>query len=194
MTARRQALCGLVLLALLAMPALRHRMEAGMASHMLLQFPLLIVAGALLAAACPAAWRRGLERWNTLGIAGLVASAGVLGLSMVPRLLDLVLVDARVEIAKWLALLACGAALRLSWHAAGVVVQGFFLGNVLPMTGVVGIIYQNAPQRVCNSYLLDEQLLVGQILVWSALGIGAGWMALVAWRMWRAERPLEGWP
>lgn len=194
MTARRQALCGLVLLALLAMPALRHRMEAGMASHMLLQFPLLIVAGALLAAACPAAWRRGLERWNTLGIAGLVASAGVLGLSMVPRLLDLVLVDARVEIAKWLALLACGAALRLSWHAAGVVVQGFFLGNVLPMTGVVGILYQNAPQRVCNSYLLDEQLLVGQILVWSALGIGAGWMALVAWRMWRAERPLEGWP
>jgi len=193
MTARRQALCGLVLLALLAMPALRHRMEAGMASHMLLQFPLLIVAGALLAAACPAAWRRGLERWNTLGIAGLVASAGVLGLSMVPRLLDLVLVDARVEIAKWLALLACGAALRLSWHAAGVVVQGFFLGNVLPMTGVVGILYQNAPQRVCNSYLLDEQLLVGQILVWSALGIGAGWMALVAWRMWRAERPLEGW-
>lgn len=194
MTARRQALCGLALLALLAMPALRHRMEAGMASHMLLQFPLLIVAGALLAAACPAAWRRGLERWNTLGIAGLVASAGVLGLSMVPRLLDLVLVDARVEIAKWLALLACGAALRLSWHAAGVVVQGFFLGNVLPMTGVVGILYQNAPQRVCNSYLLDEQLLVGQILVWSALGIGAGWMALVAWRMWRAERPLEGWP
>lgn len=194
MTARRQALCGLALLALLAMPALRHRMEAGMASHMLLQFPLLIVAGALLAAACPAAWRRGLERWNTLGIAGLVASAGVLGLSMVPRLLDLVLVDARVEIAKWLALLACGAALRLSWHAAGVVVQGFFLGNVLPMTGVVGILYQNAPQRVCNSYLLDEQLLVGQILVWSALGIGAGWMALVAWRMWRAERQLEGWP
>lgn len=194
MTARRQALCGLALLALLAMPALRHRMEAGMASHMLLQFPLLIVAGALLAAACPAAWRRGLERWNTLGIAGLVASAGVLGVSMVPRLLDLVLVDARVEIAKWLALLACGAALRLSWHAAGVVVQGFFLGNVLPMTGVVGILYQNAPQRVCNSYLLDEQLLVGQILVWSALGIGAGWMALVAWRMWRAERQLEGWP
>lgn len=194
MTARRQALCGLALLALLAMPALRHRMEAGMASHMLLQFPLLIVAGALLAAACPAAWRRGLERWNTLGIAGLVASAGVLGLSMVPRLLDLALVDARVEIAKWLALLACGAALRLSWHAAGVVVQGFFLGNVLPMTGVVGILYQNAPQRVCNSYLLDEQLLVGQILVWSALGIGAGWMALVAWRMWRAERQLEGWP
>lgn len=194
MTARRQALCGLALLALLAMPALRHRMEAGMASHMLLQFPLLIVAGALLAAACPAAWRRGLERWNTLGIAGLVASAGVLGVSMVPRLLDLVLVDARVEIAKWLALLACGAALRLSWHAAGVVVQGFFLGNVLPMTGVVGILYQNAPQRVCNSYLLDEQLLVGQILVGSALGIGAGWMALVAWRMWRAERRLEGWP
>lgn len=194
MTARRQALCGLALLALLAMPALRHRMEAGMASHMLLQFPLLIVAGALLAAACPAAWRRGLERWNTLGIAGLVASAGVLGVSMVPRLLDLVLVDARVEIAKWLALLACGAALRLSWHAAGVVVQGFFLGNVLPMTGVVGILYQNAPQRVCNSYLLDEQLLVGQILVGSALGIGAGWMALVAWRMWRAERRLEGRP
>ena len=31
-----------------------------------------------------------------------------------------------------------GAALRLSWRPAGLVVQGFFLGNVLPMSAVVG--------------------------------------------------------
>jgi len=183
-----QAPAGLAVLALLALPPVRGAMESGMASHMLLQFPLLVAAGAALAAACPAAWRAALARWNALGIGGLAASAGVLGLAMVPRLLDLALVDARVEVVKWLALAACGAALRLSWRAAGVVVQGFFLGNVLPMTAVAGMLYQDAPQRLCNGYRLDEQLLVGMALVWGALAVAAAWLVLAGWRLSRAPR------
>ncbi len=159
-----------------------------MATHMLLQFPALIAAGALLASACPASLRRSVARWNVLGIAGLCASAGVLALSMIPRLLDLALVDARVEAAKWAALLLCGVALRLSWRPAGAVVQGFFLGNVLPMTGVVGVLYQDATARLCNSYRLDEQALVGEALVWIAVAAAAAWLVQAAVRSIRAER------
>jgi len=186
--ARRHALAGAAAIALLALPPVRRAMEAGMATHMLLQFPALIAAGALLASVCPASLRRGVARWNVLGIAGLSASAGVLALAMIPRLFDLALVDPRVEAAKWAALLACGAALRMSWRPAGAVVQGFFLGNVLPMTGVVGVLYQDATARLCNSYRLDEQAFVGQALVWIAVAAAAAWLVHAAARSIRAER------
>jgi len=176
--ARGPQLAAVVVVALLALPPVRGAMESGMASHMLLQFPALIAAGALLAGGCPDHLRTRIAGWNALGLAGLSASAGVLGVSMIPRLLDLALVDARIDAAKWLALLLCGAALRLSWRPAGLVVQGFFLGNVLPMTAVVGVVYQEAADRLCNSYRLDEQAFVGAALVWLAIGVAVAWVAL----------------
>ncbi|ODS96296.1 MAG: hypothetical protein ABS56_13850 [Lautropia sp. SCN 69-89] len=189
---RLQALAGAAAIALLALPVVRKPMEAGMATHMLAQFPLLVTAGALLAAACPDWLRSRIARWNALGIAGLVAAAGVLALSMIPRLLDLALADPRIDAAKWLALLLCGAALRLSWRPAGLVVQGFFLGNVLPMMAVAGVLYQEASARLCNSYRLDEQAFVGQALVGLAGAVAVAWLAWAAWRTMRDERASLG--
>lgn len=176
--ARGPQLAAVVVVVLLALSPVRGAMESGMAAHMLLQFPALIAAGALLASGCPDALRERIAGWNALGLAGLSASAGVLGVSMIPRLLDLAVADARIDAAKWLALLLCGAALRLSWRPAGLVVQGFFLGNVLPMTAVVGVVYQEAADRLCNSYRLDEQTFVGAALVWLAIGVAVAWVAL----------------
>lgn len=173
------AAAGAALLALLALPPVREAMESRMAAHMLLQFPALIAAGALLAGGCPDAVRGRIARWNALGLAGLSASAAVLALSMIPRLLDLALADARIDAVKWLALLLCGAALRWSWRPAGLVVQGFFLGNVLPMTAVVGIVYQDAADRLCNGYRLDEQTFVGASLVWLSIAVAVAWLAQV---------------
>jgi len=167
---------------------LRGLLEAGMATHMLIQFPLLMIAGALL-------WEPfadGAEsRWNRLGIAGLAFAAGMLAVAMIPRLLDLALVDARVEAAKSIALLATGAALRASWSRAGLVVQGFFLGNVLPMTAVVGTLYRDAPVRLCNGYRLDEQELAGTLLVALAIGAAIAWLVDAGVRMHRAEIALR---
>ncbi len=44
-----------------------------------------------------ASWLSGAMRWNELGIAGLVGSALALAVLMIPRVLDLALVDAHVE-------------------------------------------------------------------------------------------------
>jgi len=171
---------------------LRGVLEAGMATHMLVQFPLLLLAGALLWDPC--SWHDesrsrsgGGSAWNRLGIAGLAFVACVLAVTMIPRLLDLALLDARVEAAKIVALLVAGAALRASWSRAGLVVQGFFLGNVLPMTAVVGTLYQDAPDRLCNGYRLDEQVLVGTLLVVAAIVLAIGWLVAAGIRMHRAE-------
>lgn len=166
-----------LLLCVLALPALRQLLESGMTRHMLAQYPLLAACGWLLAGALPAAWRIRVARWNVLGISGLFAVALVLGVLMIPRVLDLALVDGRVELAKSLALLACGAALRLSWRRAGLLVQGFFLGNVLPMTAVAGYLYQDSPIRLCNAYLLDDQLRLGQLLVGICIAVALAWLA-----------------
>jgi hypothetical protein len=187
---RPGAAIALAALAVLALPPLRGLLEGRMTLHMLVQFPLLVLAGFLLARALPARWRRRIDAWNAHGIAGLLAAALVLMVLMIPRVLDLALVDARVEAAKWLALLACGAALQLSWRRAGLVVQGFFLGNLLPITAAAGQLYQDAPVRLCNAYLLDDQLRLGQALVLLSVLSAAGAVAhLVRRQSIRAEVP-----
>ncbi len=169
-----------LLLALMLLPPVRRMTESGMTAHMLIQYPCLMLVGALLVAALPARWLARAQRWNELGIAGLVGSALTLAVLMIPRVLDLALVDARVEAMKLIALIASGAALRLSWQRAGVVLQAFFLGNVLPMTAVVGTLYQESATRVCNAYRLDDQQILGQALVWIAIATAALWLVQVS--------------
>lgn len=169
-------------LAVLALPPVRQLLEASMTLHMLVQFPLLVLAGFLLARMIPAPWRLRADAWNAHGIAGLLASGLVLMLLMIPRVLDLSLLDARIEAAKFLALLGCGMALQLSWRRAGLLVQGFFLGNLLPMTAAAGQWFQDTPVRVCNAYLLDDQLRLGQGLVLLSIVVAAGVIAQVVRR------------
>lgn len=165
------------LLAVLVLPPVRGTLEASMTLHMLVQFPLLALAGWLFARALPQGWRARLHAWNAHGIAGLLYVALAMALLMVPRLLDLAVADLRIEAAKVTALVLAGAALQLSWTRAGKLVQGFFLGNVLPMTAAVGQLFQDSPLRLCNAYLLDDQDRVGTALVALALLAGAAWLA-----------------
>lgn len=155
--------------------------------HMLLQFPLLMLAGALLAAAFTPRARTRIARWNALGISGMVLTALVLAVLMVPRVLDLALLHPHIEITKYIALLAAGAALRLSWGPAGLIVQGFFLGNMLPMTTVIGQLYIDSPLRLCNAYLLDDQERLGQWLIACAATVAMLWLAQVGWWAMRRE-------
>lgn len=184
---RAQVLAGCVLLSLLALPPARTLLESSMSLHMLVQFPLLACSGFLLASGLPDPWRAATQRWNVYGITGLVTIALVMSLLMIPRALDLAVVDLRFELAKGAALLACGAALRLSWTRAGLLVQGFFLGNVLPMAAVAGQLYQDSPLRLCNAYLLDDQVRLGQALVALSIAVAGAWIARLFLKLGRDE-------
>lgn len=177
---RAQSLAGLALLAILVTTPVRAALESSMSLHMLLQFPGLMLGGALLSAAAPMRMRRLLAPWNELGISGLVAVVLSLTVLMIPRVLDLALVEPGVEAAKIAALAACGALLRHSWHMGGLLIQAFFLGNLLPMMGVVGSLYDNAPIRLCNAYLLGDQQRLGQGLVGLSIAIALIWLAYAA--------------
>lgn len=183
---------GLALAVLLMLPPLRGALESSMSLHMLVQYPALLLAGALLGAGVPGTMRRWLAAWNALGISGLAACTLVLAVAMIPRVLDLALVDMRVEAVKVAALLFAGAVLLPSWRAAGLIVQGFFLGNVLPMTASVGTLYADAPQRLCNAYRLDDQQQLGQALVWIAIAIALAWLAHAGRRLMAEAPPSAG--
>lgn len=182
-----QLALGLTLLVVLAWPGVRQWLEASMSRHMLLQFPLWMSAGHLLAAALPRRACVAIAGSNAHGIAGLVWVVVVLSVLMVPRALDLALRDADIEAAKCTGLLLAGAALRVSWRPAGLVVQSFFLGMLLPMTVVVGQLYIDSPLRLCNAYLLDDQVRVGRGLIALAALVATVWLTQAAWRLMRNE-------
>jgi hypothetical protein len=171
-----QPVAALLLMATLSFPPLRPLLEASMTLHMLVQLPLLGLTGFLLSSAIPKHWRSRIDDWNEHGVTGLFTAALILALAMVPRLLDLALTNQHVEVAKYLALMLCGGSLRISWRSAGLLMQGFFLGNVLPMMGVVGSLYETSPTRVCNAYLLGDQARLGQLLMLLSACIAVVWI------------------
>lgn len=164
------------MLVILILTPFRSALESAMSTHMLIQFPALMLGGALLSAAVPAALRHRLAPWNGLGISGLVAVALSLAVLMIPRVLDLALISPVIEAAKIATLVLSGAVLRHSWRMGGLLIQAFFLGNALPMMGVVGWLYSNASQRLCNAYLLDDQQNLGHGLVWLSVVIALVWL------------------
>jgi hypothetical protein len=173
----RLALGGL-LLAAAALP--RHWLEATMLRHMLLQLPLLTAAGWLLAsrtrALRAAAW------CDEHGILGMTLLMFVSAYWMIPRTLELSITEAPYEAAKFISLMLLGALLPGSLRRANRIIQLFFVGNFCAMTAIAGMQYQELPQRLCNTYLLDDQAWTGTGLVSASLLIAALW----SWRQWAA--------
>ncbi|HEY9102846.1 hypothetical protein [Chitinimonas sp.] len=177
LTPRWQMTAGLLLIVLLTL--LRQLLEARMLSHMLLQFPLLLLAGALLVPALPNRLGGRLGRYNQIGITGLTLAAGVSSLWMIPRLLDLVVASTAVDAAKFASLILTGFALRLSWPLAVRTMQAFFLIGWAMMSATVGLLYQDAPVRLCNSYLGAEQTQVGSGLIVLSAALVICWFGLL---------------
>lgn len=161
---------GAALWLLLAGPPLRHAFEASMSLHMLVQLPLLALAGAWLGAALPARLTQALGRWNQQGISGLLLASFTAMVWMLPRSMDAALQLPLAELAKFVSVpVFIGMTLGLSWPRAGFVVRGVFLVEAIATSLRVGWLYEVAPERLCTNYLVGDQ----QTLGWLLLAIGA---------------------
>lgn len=163
-----------VLFVVLATPVARHSLERVMIAHMLVQIPLLVISGALGVAALPLPLRARMANWNRNGITGTLLAVIVSSWWMVPRALDWALASPLMEMAKFATLpLLVGAPLALSWSSLGSIGRGFLVANALPMWAVAGWAYIAAPVRVCNYYLVDQQVVAGFGLVSLSIALGA---------------------
>ncbi len=163
------------LAASLSLPPLRVLIEQSMVWHMLVQMPLLVAAGALAAAAWPAATGGRWARWNRYGLTGFMLAQCVSAYWMIPALVDRAVVIPAADAAKLLSLWLAGAALRQAWVQAPLAVQLFFLGYGLPMLAWLGFYLASTNLRLCNAYSLESQLRTGQGLVALAAVLGLAW-------------------
>ena len=180
--ASRLCLAGAILWVVLAVPPVRHALESTMTAQMLVQIPLLALAGWWFAQGTPDWLQRHLAAWNHCGISGLLL-ASLTGLVwMLPLAVDAALSDPRVTLAKLLSVpLLIGAPLALSWPRAGFVVRGVVLIELTATAFRLGWLYLASPVRLCSNYLLDDQQRLGHLLI----GVGCVIVLIIGWRlMW----------
>lgn len=164
----------------LAVPPVQHALQATMTLQMLVQIPLLALAGWLAAAAVPARAGDAIGRWNAGGVSGLLLASLASMVWMVPRALDAALDDPLVALAKFLSVpLLIGAPLALSWPRMGFVVRGVFLVELIATAFRLGWLYLVSPERLCSNYLLGDQQQLGTIL----LVIGGALALFLAWKL-----------
>jgi hypothetical protein len=176
---------------------LRAPLTALMSLHMLVQIPLLVLAGlfaeqawhvartgrAARGGAVPAAPVR--WSYNEYGMPGLLFVSLVGAGWMIPKALDDALVDWKTAAFKYLGLPVCGWILRASLRRSNVIIKLFFLGNFCWMSAIVGMIYLDQPIRLCNAYLQDDQDWSGRGLIALAIVLPSAWLLAELKPVWR---------
>jgi hypothetical protein len=176
MTARRRSLgMALGLFAVLALPPVAQALQARMQLQMLVQIPLLAVAGYLFRAALSGRWQERIHAWNPVGINGLIVATFVLSFWMLPRSMDAAVSDWLFTVAKFITVpLLVGLPMGLSWPRMNFIMRGVVSMELIAMCWRLGWLYLASPVRLCNNYLIDDQQLTGRYLL-------AAGVALLAW-------------
>lgn len=184
MSGRPRAWAAAGLWAALWLPPLKDGLESSMAVQMVVQLPLLIGVGLLLAPAVGRHEPRVLAEADWLGIPALVLVAFTTTFWMLPRMLDLALADPWADLGKFLSLpLLSGLPLGLGWRRMPGLGRAFVWANFIPKLGAIGGLYLAAPTRLCAYYRLDQQVAAGWTLIALAtvLGLATFVVAFAGW-------------
>jgi len=158
---KTQIALGTGLLGLAVLPPVAGWLEASLVRHLLGQYPLLVGGGALIGAALA---RRGRVGWSAAP--ALLAGALALAFWLIPRWVDAAVADTATDAAKVTSLVVlAGLPLGWGWRLAGPVLRGFVWANAAAMLAVMGWLQLAAPSRLCNNYLIGEQVLLGRMLL-----------------------------
>ena len=151
-----------------------------MTAQMLVQIPLLAIAGMLLGKSLPESVARRIRPWNRGGVTGLIVVTFASACWMLPLSLDAAVVSPVADFAKFLTVpLLIGLPLAASWPRMSFVLRGVLLFEALATLFRMGWLYLISPVRLCNSYGLSDQQRLGEWL----LTVGAVLLLRIAWRL-----------
>ncbi|MGO4761946.1 hypothetical protein AB4120_05335 [Cupriavidus sp. 2KB_3] len=171
-----------------------------MALQMLVLLPGVFAAGWLSARLAPARWQaRAMAVLRPHALSLLVVAALGYGLWMLPIALDLARLSPAVNAAKFATVFVAGLSTGIALRVAAWPLVLFFGGNMVWMGLTFGMLFIDAPARLCASYLIDDQRMAGVGLVAGSVGVGV-W--LLAWVVRRAgwsnseesEKNTKDWP
>lgn len=154
-------------------------LEANIQSHMIIQLPLLGVIGFLIGGVI-------ITQFGTLtdnkyaGYASVLIALFTTLYWMIPRSLDLALTSAFFAWAKYISIpVLIGMPLAFGWYKVGVIFKGFMIIEFLAMLFRLGWLYKDSPVRLCSSYGLYEQNLLGNYLIVIAFLLSLYWAAKI---------------
>jgi len=176
-------LLALATILVVVVASLRQWLEANMARHMLVEFPLLLCAGAAVGAALTPRHRARRRSYNQYGLTGLAFLSLAIGFWMIPAALDAAIASPAMAAAKYASLIVAGLAAPASFQSAPLAVQAFFVGNVGWMTATAGLLYQDADRQLCLYYLVGMQSLTGRGLVVVSVAMVVAWCVAVSRRL-----------
>lgn len=139
-------------------PVGRGLIQSSMIFHMLIQIPMLILAGYLLNNfySNKNTLSRTFSLWLWIYLSGLFW--------MLPINLDKALAYPSWDIFKVLSLLITGACLRTVFKSYRVLAL-FFIGSTVMMLFFIGLYFQTTDVRLCNAYLIESQQAAGLGLI-----------------------------
>ena len=152
-------------------------LESMMTTHVLIEIPLLISIGVFFGHVSFPTIKRALILCNGGGVAGILIASFGLAFWMIPRWLDASLVDPLVAISKYASLvMLVGVPLAWSWHRLHPIGRGVVKIEFLAMLFRLGWLYLVSPNRLCNSYLLEDQIWLGRGFLVLALVLSITWL------------------
>lgn len=183
----RLPLVSLLLAVLLLLPPLRAFGEATMVRQMLVQMPLIVLAGWCAGRAWvrapegsrAARLRSFADSFNRAGATGIVIASFTMILWMLPRSLDAARLSFGIDALKFASLaFGLGLPVAWSWVRCPPIARAVIHVEVIATLARFGWGYAAADERLCASYLQGDQERAGMLLVAAALA----WAVVVAWR------------
>lgn len=137
---------------------MRDVLERDPVTHVLVQLPALALAGFIPVQPCKIReqfWNRG--GWSLLFLAFFTVVFW-----MLPRSIDAALIYPEVELAKFVSIpLLIGVSLAIGWNKAHPILRSFIKAQTVSMLLLLSFLYTHAPMRICNSYLVTDQIRLG---------------------------------
>jgi hypothetical protein len=148
-----------------------------MFTHMVLQLPLLFLAGLCAGRRLNGPMATRIATFDAFGLTSVLLVISTSFAWMIPSALDLALLSPAVDLLKHVSLWAAGFLLGTARRRLTLAIETFLLGNVAWMLATAGLLYMDATARLCVNYLFDEQQAAGLGLMALAILLGIGLMA-----------------
>lgn len=152
-------------------------LESTLVGHVLVEIPLLVAVGVVIGARAAPRLDSILGPINGGGIPGILLGTMTLVFWMIPRWLDASLTDVSVGAAKYSSLIVLvGMPLAWSWARLHPIARAVVKVELLAMLFRVGWLYLISPDRLCNNYLIDDQIQLGRGFLWIGFALSITWL------------------